>query len=82
MANIKKWLKEKGYTFRQVTMTNGTKGLMVNTNYDGPYVTAETWRKQDEIFSKVKRFKNLECESRGCFTAVLIIEKADSAKSA
>lgn len=46
MANIKKWLKEKGYTFRQVTMTNGTKGIMVDTN------------------------------------AVLIIEKADSAKSA
>ena len=82
MENIKKWLKEKGYTFRQVTMTNGTKGLMVDTNYDGPYVTAETWRKQDEIFNKVRRFKSLECESRGCFTAVLIIEKADIAVSA
>ncbi len=53
-----------------------------DTNYDGPYVTAETWRMQDEIFSKVKRLKKLECETRGCFTAVLIIEKADSAKSA
>jgi hypothetical protein len=82
MASIKKWLEVNGYTFKQVIMTNGTKGLMVDTNYDGPYVTAETWRKQGDIFNKVRRFKSLECESRGCFTAVLIIEKADSAKSA
>ncbi len=82
MASIKKWLEVNGYTFKEVIMTGGIKGLMVDTNYDGPHVTAETWRKQDEIFSKVKRFKKLECEARGCFTAVLIIEKADSAKSA
>lgn len=76
MNSIQKWLKDNGYIFRQVIMTGDIKGLMIDTNYDGPYPNRETLYKHHEIFSKVKRYKTLQCEARGYFTAVLITEKA------
>ena len=74
MNNIAKWLIEKGFDFRTVTMCDGKRGLMVDTNYEGPHPTKECLEKQEAIMRKVKRMKSLSAESRGHYTAVLILE--------
>lgn len=71
---IIKWLKDNGFTFEEVRMTDGKPALMVDTDYDGPYPTKETFRKQHEILKKVSRYKRLKTEPRGYCTAMLIAE--------
>ena len=74
MNRIIKWLVENGFAFRQVVMTDGKPGIMVDTDYDGPYPTRECLQLQQAITVKVKRFKSLKAEPRGYCTAVLITE--------
>jgi hypothetical protein len=74
MNRIIKWLDENGFAFRQVVMTDGKKGIMVDTDYDGLYPTRECLQLQQAITVKVKRFKSLKADPRGYRTAVLITE--------
>lgn len=74
MNRIIKWLDENGFAFRQVVMTDGKKGIIVDTDYDGLYPTRECLQLQQAITVKVKRFKSLKAEPRGYRTAVLITE--------
>ena len=74
MNRIIKWLDENGFAFRQVVMTDGKKGLMIDTDYDGLYPTRECIGKQQAIKAKARRFKNIKVESRGYYTAMLITE--------
>lgn len=72
MKNIKKWLKENNFTFEEIRLTDGTTGIMVDTNYEGLYPTRETFRKINMIENKCKRFKKITTKTRGHYTAVLI----------
>jgi hypothetical protein len=74
MNRIIKWLDENGFAFRQVVMTDGKKGIMVDTDYDGLYPTRECIGQQQAIRTKARRFKNIKVESRGYYTAMLITE--------
>ena len=74
MNNIKKWLKNNEFSFREVTLADEKIGLMVDTNYIGLYPTKETLNKINMIESKCKRFKKIITETRGHYTAVLIKE--------
>jgi hypothetical protein len=49
MSNMIKWLSDNGFKFETVRMTNGTNGILVDTNYNGMYPTKETWTQQDTI---------------------------------
>lgn len=73
MKRIAKWLTQKGFTFKQVTV--GTKqGLMVDTNYSGMYPSMKTFDDHNMIRKKVSRYKSLTTEPRGYYTAILIME--------
>lgn len=74
MNIIKKWLVKNGFNFKEITLTDGNFGLMVDTNYSGLYPTKETFTKINMIESKCKRFKKVITETRGYYTAVLIKE--------
>lgn len=74
MNSIKKWLQANGFNFREVMLTGDKPGLMVNTDYDGPYPTKECLQKQYTISAKVKRCRSLKAEARGYYTAILIIK--------
>jgi hypothetical protein len=74
MNSIKKWLQNNGFTFKEVMLTDGKSGIMVNTDYDGLYPTRECLQLQQAITVKVKRFKSLKADPRGYRTAVLITE--------
>ena len=74
MKNIKKWLLENNFKYRDITLTEGTVGLMVDTNYQGLYPTKESLNKIRLIENKCKRFKKIKTETRGHYTAVLITE--------
>lgn len=77
LERLKKKLTTAGFTVENITLRNGDHtypALSVDTNYDGPYPTAETFRQHREI-EKIcgKRF---DTESRGYHTAVFITERA------
>lgn len=74
MNSIKKWLQNNGFTFKEVMLTGGKSGIMVDTDYNGPYPTKECIGKQRIIKTKIRRFKNIKVESRGYCTAMLITE--------
>ncbi len=74
MNRITKWLSENDFTFREVRLTDGNTGIMVETDYEGLYPTRECLQLQQAITVKVKRFKSLKAEPRGYRTAVLITE--------
>ncbi len=74
MDNIAKWLINQGFDFKTVTMNDGKKGIMVDTDYEGPYPTKECLEKQRTVMQKVRRMKSLRSEQRGHYTAVLILE--------
>ena len=69
---ITKWLSENDFTFREVRLTDGNTGIMVETDYEGLYPTKECIKKQRTIATKIRRYKNLKAETRGYHTAVLI----------
>lgn len=71
-----KWLHDNGFVFKTVHLTSGDTGIMVNTDYNGPYPTKECLHKQDTISKKVRRCKSLRAEQRGYYTAMLITEAA------
>jgi hypothetical protein len=72
MNSIKKWLQSNGFTFKEVMLTDGKSGIMVETDYEGLYPTKECIKKQRTIATKIRRYKNLKAETRGYHTAVLI----------
>ena len=74
MKNIIKWLGLNNFKYEVITLTDGTRGAMVETDYRGSQPTSETYGKIDAIVKKCRRFKNIKTESRGHYTAVLITE--------
>ena len=72
MKRIAKWLEENNFKFEKVTMTSGTQGLMVDTNYTGYYPKKETYQAHDLIKNKCSRFKGIKTEPRGSYTGLLI----------
>jgi len=78
MGNIKKWLKENEFEFKEIELVNSSGniiGIMVDTNYLGEYPTKETMNKINIISRKINRSKKLQCEVRGFYTGVLITER-------
>jgi len=75
MNALAKWLRANSYTFKPVTMTGkeAKKAIMIDTNYDGPYPSRETYSKHDAIKKRLKRL-NLTAEQRGFYTALLVTE--------
>lgn len=75
MNALTKWLHANGYNFKPVTMTGreSKKAIMIDTDYNGPYPSKETYIKHDEIKKRLKRL-NLIAEQRGFYTALLVTE--------
>jgi hypothetical protein len=75
MKSIAKWLTQKGFTFKQVTVGSSKRGLMVDTGYIGMYPDAKTFDAHNMIRQRVSRYhKSLTTEPRGYYTAILIME--------
>lgn len=72
--NLIKALEEQGFEFKNITMTSGKNGVMVDTNYDGPYPPKETYEKIKDIENIVKRYKQYKTQTRGFYTAVLVVK--------
>lgn len=75
MKTLINWLKENNFNFRNVTMTDGKNGIMIDTNYDGVNPSKETFNKHCTIKNKCNRLKGLITEQRGHYTALLVMEK-------
>jgi hypothetical protein len=71
MKTLLTWLRQNNYNFKTVTMTDGRKGIMVDTNYNGEHPKPETWAAYTAISNKCKRL-GLQVEPRGYYTAMLI----------
>lgn len=77
MNNIKNWLKRNGYSFNEAKLTGDRKAIVVDTNYKGPYPGKEQFDALKDIQKYIeKHHPGFTVESRGCYTAVFIIDHA------
>jgi len=74
MKGITKWLKDNNFDFKKIALTGGKAGIMVNTDYEGPYPTRECMEAQQAIEAKVRRYKGIKAEPRGYRSGMLITE--------
>lgn len=73
MKTLLSWLYANGYQYCTVTTTEGKRGVMISTDYEGAHPTKDILQLHDEIAKKCSRLK-LAHESRGHYTAVLVTE--------
>lgn len=76
LNTLKNKLAKAGFSVENIMLRNGEHtypALSVDTNYDGPYPTAETFRQHREIEKICGKW--FATESRGYHTAVYITER-------
>ena len=73
MERLVTWLLDRRLEFRTVTTTEGKRGIMISTDYDGVHPNRETLELQHEIAKKCTRLK-LDYEMRGHYTAILVVQ--------
>ena len=76
MKSIVKWLEGEGLNYSYFDFKDyNYQGVMVDTEYEGPYPSKETMQTIRKIEKKVDRSRNYLCETRGFYSGVLITKK-------
>ena len=74
LDSIFRKLAAEGYSPKRITLSMPDSirpAISIDTNYDGPYPTKETWAAHAAIERIVKRYQ-CESEPRGYWTAIYI----------
>lgn len=72
MIKVKNWLNKNNYTFKEITLTDGNAGIMVNTDYIGPHPTKDTYEQHRHIEKYITRHTSYKAQQRGHYTGLLI----------